>query len=118
MEEQKPVQSNAAGKSARKSDFCLVGGLLLLGLALIACLFLMDDTRNLPHVEAYKEKYNREHSVTILCVNGYRILVQEAGFSYAVQLWENGPDGPRLSQCPRTPQKPDADRAVARTTAP
>ena len=76
MEEQTPVPGNSAGKSARLSDLCLVGGLLLL------------------------------------------ILVQEAAVSYAVQLWENGPDGPRLSQCPRTPKKPDADRDTARTTAP
>ncbi len=118
MEEQTPVPGNSAGKSARLSDLCLVGGLLLLGLALMACLFLMDDTRDLPHVEAYKEKHNSEEQVTILYVNGYRILVQEAAVSYAVQLWENGPDGPRLSQCPRTPKKPDADRDTARTTAP
>ena len=59
MEEQTPVPGNSAGKSARLSDLCLVGGLLLLGLALMACLFLMDDTRDLPHVEAYKEKLCR-----------------------------------------------------------
>ena len=71
----------------------------------IAFSLLIDDTRDLPHMEAYKEEYNSDLRLSTICVKGYRYLVYDSAPRYAVQVWENGPDGPRLSQCPRTPDK-------------
>ncbi|HIW00139.1 MAG TPA: hypothetical protein H9894_02995 [Candidatus Desulfovibrio intestinipullorum] len=49
--------------------------------------------------------YNSDLRLSTICGKGYRSLVYDSAPRYAVQVWENGPDGPRLSQCPRTPDK-------------
>ena len=64
--------------------------------------FSTDETEDeaLP-AEVYRERKNRDYLISILCIDGYRYIVRGKSFRDAVQVWENGPDGPRLSQCPR-----------------
>lgn len=81
----------------------------LLALALFAtllaivCLVVSDyrEKKALLELEAYKEQWNSEYRITIMCIGGYRYLTGDEASGYAVQVWENGPDGPRPSQCPR-----------------
>ena len=78
-----------------------------------ACLIVSDvrEESTLSEVDAYKVQKNSEHDLTIMCIDGYRYLMYDASVRYAVQMWENTPEGPRLSQCPRE----NRDAANAKT---
>lgn len=106
--QKEPSQKDSAQTKSGSTLFAIAKFLsfmafLFAGGVAISCLF--DDTRDLPHMEAYKEEYNSDLRLSTICVKGYRYLVYDYAPRYAVQVWENGPDGPRLSQCPRTPDK-------------
>ena len=79
---------------------------------LTAAYLIVSDYREksaLSEVEAYKVQKNSEHNLTIMCIDGYRYLTNDVAIQYAVQMWENGPEGPRPSQCPREIQGNAAD---------
>lgn len=104
------VQNNSENTSPgfwglSKADIpwlALIGFLVLIFVALMVADYMEDSA--LPEVDAYKVQKNSEHHLTIMCIDGYRYLMNDAAVRYAVQIWENGPEGPRLSQCPRKKQ--------------
>ena len=102
-------QTNSENRSKTSTLLPQSGPEILLGVAIIipllaAAYLIVSDYREksaLPEIDAYKEQKNSEHNLTIMCIDGYRYLMNDAAVRYAVQMWENGPEGPRLSQCPR-----------------
>lgn len=110
-------QTNSENRSKTSTLLPQSGPEILLGVAIIisllvaACLIVSDyrEKSALPEVDAYKVQKNSEHHLTIMCIDGYRYLMNDAAVRYAVQMWENGPEGPRPSQCPREIQGNAAD---------
>ena len=102
-------QTNSENRSKTSTLLPQSGPEILLGVAIIisllaaACLIVSDyrEKSALPEVDAYKVQKNSEHNLTIMCIDGYRYLTNDAAMQYAVQMWENGPEGPSPSQCPR-----------------
>ncbi len=76
--------------------------------------FCTDETSDeaLP-AEVYRERKNSDYRISILCIEGYRYIVRGNRFMDAIQVWENGPDGPRLAQCPRKSDAAAAEDAPA-----
>ena len=105
-------QTNSENRSKTSTLLPQSGPEILLAVAIIisllaAAYLIVSDYREksaLPEIDAYKEQKNSEHNLTIMCIDGYRYLMNDAAVRYAVQMWENGPEGPRLSQCPRKKQ--------------
>ena len=101
-------QTNSENRSKTSTLLPQSGPEILLGVAIIisllvaACLIVSDyrEKSALPEVDAYKVQKNSEHHLTIMCIDGYRYLMNDAAVRYAVQMWENGPEGPRPSQSP------------------
>ena len=110
-------QTNSENRSKTSTLLPQSGPEILLGVAIIisllaAAYLIVSDYREksaLPEIDAYKEQKNSEHNLTIMCIDGYRYLTNDATMQYAVQMWENGPEGPRPSQCPREIQGNAAD---------
>ena len=110
-------QTNSENRSKTSTLLPQSGPEILLGVAIItsllaaACLIVSDlrEKSALPEVDAYKVQKNSEHNLTIMCIDGYRYLMYDASVRYAVQMWENGPNGPRPSQCPRKNKGNEAD---------
>ena len=100
QKESSPKDSSQTKSDSKPSEIVKIMSLVALLIAGgFAASYLLDDTKGLPHMDAYKEEYNSDLRLTTVCVKGYRYIIYDSAPRYAVQIWENGP---RLSQCPRT----------------
>ena len=110
-------QTNSENRSKTSTLLPQSGPEILLGVAIIipllaAAYLIVSDYREksaLPEIDAYKEQKNSEHNLTIMCIDGYRYLTNDAAMQYAVQMWENGPEGTRHYQCTREIKWKEAD---------
>ena len=97
-------QTNSENRSKTSTLLPQSGPEILLGVAIIisllaAAYLIVSDYREksaLPEIDAYKEQKNSEHNLTIMCIDGYRYLTNDAAM-HAVRSTDVGkrPRGPK-----------------------